>query len=289
MRRASAALALGAAALSVVLQAAQPAAAPGDLAAVLARVGESVSRYYARAHSIICTETVRIQPLGHDLSGDGTPPRRLEYELRVSWDTAADRGTPDATVQRQLLKVNGRTPRPEDEPGCMDPKPVSPEPLAMLLPDAQADYLFTVAGRRRMDGRATVLLDYRSREAGPAKALWTKDCFSIEMPGRTRGRVWIDAETHDVLRLDEHLTGMFDVNLPPEHRRMDRPTSMTIERADSSIVYRPVAFEDPEESVMLPASITTVHVVRNAGVPRVRTMQVFSNYRRFMTAGRIVR
>jgi hypothetical protein len=287
MRRAWSALALGTAALSVAVQAAQPAAAPGDLTALLARVGESVTSYYARAHSIICTETVRIQPLRHDLSGDGAP-RRLEYELRISWDRAADRGTPDVTVQRQLVKVNGRTPRPGDEPGCMDPKAVSPEPLAMFLPDAQADYLFKFAGRRRLSSRPAILLDYRAREAGPEKASWTKDCFSIELPGRMRGRVWIDAETNDVLRLDEHLTGMFDVNLPPEHRRINRPIWMTIERADSSIVYRPVAFEDPEESVMLPASITTVNVVRNAGVPRVRTVQEFSNYRRFMTAGRIV-
>jgi hypothetical protein len=288
MRRASGVLALGLAALSIALCAAQPAATPPDLATLLDRVGESVSRYYARAQSIICTETVRIQSLGYDLIADSSPTRRLEYELRVSWDPAADGGTPDATVQRQLVKVNGRTPRPKDQPGCMDPKAVSPEPLAMLLPDARTGYLFTLAGKGRIGGRPAVLLDYRSREAGPVQTSWTKDCFSIELPGRLRGRVWIDAETSDVLRLDEHLTSMFDVNLPAEHRRVDRPSTMTIERLDSSILYRSVAFENPHESVMLPASINTVTVVRNAGVPRVRTMQAFSNYQRFITAGRIV-
>jgi hypothetical protein len=40
---------------------------------------------------------------------------------------------------------------------------------------------------------------------------------------------------------------------------------------------------------MLPASIESMTVIRNAGVPRLRMTQTFSNYRRFVTAGRIVK
>jgi hypothetical protein len=80
---------------------------------------------------------------------------------------------------------------------------------------------------------------------------------------------------------------MFDVDVPPERRRA--PTSfMTIERSESSIRYKRVAFRDPEEALMLPASIETLTVIRNSGDPRVRKTQVFSNYRRFVTGGRIV-
>jgi hypothetical protein len=64
---------------------------------------------------------------------------------------------------------------------------------------------------------------------------------------------------------------------------------MTVERADSTIRYRRVRFDDPGETVMLPASIETLTIVRNAGTPRFRTTQVFSDYRRFMTGGRVVR
>jgi hypothetical protein len=39
---------------------------------------------------------------------------------------------------------------------------------------------------------------------------------------------------------------------------------------------------------MLPASINTVSVIRNSGAPRMRTTQVFSNYQRFITGGRVV-
>jgi len=105
----------------------------------------------------------------------------------------------------------------------------------------------------------------------------------------TRGRVWVDPATGDVLRLDERLTGMYELRVPREHTRHGDPTWMMIERADSSIRYRPVAFHDPEETLMLPASIESFTVIRNSGVPRLRTTQEFSNYQRFITGGRLVR
>lgn len=259
-----------------------------DVGVVLARVARAVERYYERAQSVICLETVTLQPLGWDLLGDGTTHRRLSYELRVGWDPPSDGARLQATVLRQLLTVNGRPPGPKDEPGCMDPKAVSPEPLAMLLPRGQQDFVFTSAGRRRVRGRPAVALDYKSRTVGPATVTWKEDCFSIDLPGRVHGRVWIDPDSGNVLRLDERLSGRFDYTLPRERQRAGGPSSITVERHESSIVYRPVTFRDPEETLMLPASIDTVSIVRNAGVPRLRTSQVFSNYQRFTTKGRVV-
>jgi len=255
---------------------------------LLAHVAEAVERYYARAQSLICRESVRLQSLGADLLSDASPSRQLDYDLRVEWDPATDGDVPEANVLRQLVKVNGRTPREKDEPGCMDPRAVSPEPLSMFLPKGQRDYVFTVAGAAKIDNRAAWMLDYRGREPGPVSVTWKKECFSIEMPGRSRGRAWIDAETGQVLRLDEHLTGMVDITLPKEHRLAAGPSFVVVERLDSSVRYRPVTFDDPSEVVMLPRSITTVTVVRNAGVPRLRTEQVFSRYQRFLTGCRVV-
>ena len=70
----------------------------------------------------------------------------------------------------------------------------------------------------------------------------------------------------------------------------DGPTSMVIERADSSISYRAGRRSmTPTKPLMLPASIQTLTVVRNSGSPRTRMTQTFSNYKRFMTGGRIVK
>ena len=68
----------------------------------------------------------------------------------------------------------------------------------------------------------------------------------------------------------------------------DRRPTFVVERADSSIRYRPIAFHDPDEILMLPESIETLQVIRNSGVPRLRIVQRFSNYKRFITAGRVV-
>ena len=263
-------------------------APPFEVSAVMSRLADSVVAYYARAQSIICDETVLLQALGSDLMSNGSPSRRLLYELRVSWEPPGDGGVPEANVLRTLMRVNSRAPREKDRDACMDPKAISPEPLAMFLPGNQNDYIFTAAGRGKVGGAPALMLDYRSREVGKVSSTRKDDCFSIELPGRTRGRVWVDDDTAEVLRLDERLTGMVDVTVPPDPRRHDMPELVTVERLDSSIVYRRVDFADPDESVMLPASKETVTVVRNSGTPRLRTTQSFRNYRRFMTGGRIV-
>jgi hypothetical protein len=260
-----------------------------DVSTLLARVGQRVEQYYGRAQSIMCEETVRLEQLGYDLLWDGSHVRRLVYELRVAWSGAPTDGkTPDATVLRQLISVNGRPPREGDEPGCMDPKPVSPEPLAMLLPRQQGDYRFSAAGTRRTRTGSTVMLDFTSMASRPPEIQWKGDCVSVDLPGRWRGRVWLDGATADVLRLDEQLIGMFDLPTPRHQVRRGASPSMTIERVNSSIRYRPVEFADPNETLMLPESIVTVQVIRDSGSPRLRIVQTFSNYRRFVTDARVV-
>lgn len=275
--------------LTIVLLTAVEVQPQVDLAQTLVRVGERVEQWYARAQSIVALESVWVQPLRHDLTALGFP-RRLEYELRVAWD-AEETGSgllPHARVLRQLISVNGRPPRPSDEPGCLDPKPVSPEPLAMLLAPERAKFTFAPAGTALIDGRPVVRIDYRSAAIEPAEIVWQDDCVSVSLPGRSRGRVWVDPATHDVLRLDEQLVGLFEFDVPRDQVRRGSAASMVIERADSSIRYRRVAFAEPEEILMLPDTIDTLTIVRGAGPHRHRITQRFSNYRRFITGGRLV-
>jgi hypothetical protein len=63
---------------------------------------------------------------------------------------------------------------------------------------------------------------------------------------------------------------------------------MTLERANMSIRYKSVTFRDPDETLMLPAEIISSSMWRNGGSPGNRITQSFSNYRRFVTGGRIV-
>jgi hypothetical protein len=250
------------------------------------RVGDYVERYYARAQSLVVDESVAIQPLALDLRAEGFP-RRLTYELRVEWNPDSDDDVP-AKVTRQLLTINGRPPKPDQEPECLDPRSTSPEPLAFLLADRREKFIFKAAGLGRVDGRAAMMIDYRSVKPETPKVEWRKECVSIDLPGRARGRIWADPETAEILRLDEGITGLVDIAVPAAQQRAGGSPYMTIERADSSIRYRRVAFTDPEESLLLPSSIDTTTIVRNSGSPRVRISQTFGNYRRFVTGSRLI-
>jgi hypothetical protein len=259
----------------------------GSLSEMLAHVANRVRDYYSRAHSIVCSEKVSVQIVSRDMTADGYA-RVLEYELRVEWDAAPDSDEPpEARVLRELRKINGRPPKPKDEPGCLDPKSGAIEPLAFLLPHHRDEYTFAWKGVERVKDRRALTLDYKARSPGPIEAKWKGDCVSIDAPGRTRGRIWVDEVTNDVLRLDESLTGQFDYRVPREHWGMIGPQTWTVERADSSIRYKPVVFHDPEETVLLPESIQSLTIFR--GAQSYRITQTFSDYRRFLTGGRVVK
>ena len=280
---------LGAAALAAGFSAeARQPASDTDVADLLTRIAARVEEFYARARTLTSEERVRLQHLGSDFS-PSSPARFLVYDVRVAWEPAADGGLPpEASVLRQLRTVNGRPPRPKDEPGCTDPRDVSPDSLSMLLPQNRADYDFKLAGRTRVDNRASVMIDFRSVAKKTPDVVWKGTCVRLSLPGWTRGRIWIDAESHDVLRLDEYLTGMFDFPTSPEATRSGADRTMILERADSSIRYREVKFDNPEETLTLPRLIETTTVWRNAGTSRVRMTQEFSGYRRFITGARVV-
>jgi hypothetical protein len=278
-------VALGAAPLAAGIGA-RTFAAEEDLAELLSRIGASIEQYFARVQSLICVETVTVQTIGHDLAPDHSPARRLQYELRLTWEPSAE-GKREVSTQRQLLKVGSRAPRPKDKPRCTDPLEVVEDPLGLLLPENQKDSSFSISGRTRLNGRQTLMLNYRPLEVGEvsAKAFERDDCFILTLNGRDRGRFWVDVETADVLRHDTWLRGMFDVDLPKTKDWGDRQP-VTFERLDSTTLYRPVRFQDPDEVIMLPSSVERVQVVRNSSSLRMR--HTFSAYRRFLTSGRIV-
>lgn len=252
------------------------------------RVSGYVEQYYSRAQSIVTNEEVTVQRVNRDMSFDGFA-RRLVYELRVEWDPTLDGDESPAKVTRQLLTINGKPPKKGDKPECMDPRSVSPEPLAFLLPDRLHKYAFTSAGVGRVEGRDTLMVDYRSLEPGKPTVEWTEDCVSVDVPGRWRGRLWADPNDATIVRLDEQLIGMVDLPIPNKYQRINGALFMTLERADMSIRYRPVRFSDPDETLMLPFEITSSSMWRNGGSAGSRVTQSFSNYRRFVTGGRIIR
>jgi hypothetical protein len=256
-----------------------------NLDGLLAHVEQRVIEYLARARSIVCEETTRIDQLDESFSNNFGLHRSVVSELRVAWDAAVDGDVPDATIHREILTINGRPPRENDDRDCFDPKPISPEPLAMFLAAQRSSYVFTVAGAKKIDGRQTVVLDYKpTAPPGKPNAAFTDHCVSIDLPHWSHGRVFVDAATFDIVRFDESITRRFEVDVPFE-RRADFGEMLTGTGVTSSTHFKQVTFHDPDETVLLPDSIETLQTLRR----RTRIAQTFKNYRRFMTGARLVK
>ena len=291
---------VGAAAIVVVAASAAPhagqaAGGPGtDVGSTLDRATARVEDFFMRAQSLVCTERVHVQPLSYGLSGDGFG-RTVESELRVSWDPEGDGGdASEARAMRQVMKVNGHKPRANDRNNCTTPERHDTEPqvLSMLLPGERENYTWTTAGPARIDGRPAVLLDFREKEALSLEVTVQdddEDCLTYTLRGGLRGRLWLDAESHDVLRLDQHLTGQANAPMPRIlQRRPGASPTMTVERFDTSYRFKRMRFDSPDETLVLPISSTSLRITQGAGTPRTRVTTEYRDYRRFLTGGRLV-
>jgi hypothetical protein len=287
-----------AAATALVALHPRPATAQVSVDALLERVSRYVETYFTRAQSLMVEETVTVQETRGDLTPEGFA-RSLVYDLRFEWQLDDDREKPRVNVVRELLHANRRPVKPGDEPKCLDPAPVTPEPLEFLLPGRHGDFVFSGGRRTLLDGEEAILIEYMPRPSVTAKPTATldpkgtgdKDCMSMDVPRRFRGRIWVDPISAAVRRIDESLLGPTDIPLPREAQigsRFGGGLYITLRRNDSSVRYSPVTFADPEETLMLPTTIENMWVAVAGGVRGVRMTQQYRNYRRFLTDSRIV-
>jgi hypothetical protein len=268
----------------------------GDAAAIIARVAERVLEYYERAQHLICLERSTVLPIDARWTPQGMA-RTVDSELRIEFEVTDGESFPEARVTREVLSVNGRAPRERDRTsraGCTDPNPISPEPLTFLLSGERDAYAFTSVRQGRNRDRTALVIDFRSvsRTGHPElieDELGHDDCFDWKGPVPVKGRLWVDAGTYDVLKLERHITGPTDVRVPrPLQREYGLPARITIDRDDLTLDYREVVFSDPDEVLLLPESITMTTVLRT-GLQSTRRTQQFSGYQRFLTQGRIRR
>ena len=91
------------------------------------------------------------------------------------------------------------------------------------------------------------------------------------------------------VRLDQGLIGLIEIPMPRSIlRRVGFSDRWVMERWDTTMRFKSVRFQDPDETLMLPVSVTSLRVTRGAGMPRLRTLTEYSGYKRFLTGGRVV-
>ena len=258
---------------------ANPSAQPADLAAVLSGLASRAQQYYDRFISIICTEAVEVQELKLSLAPLGKP-RATVYELSVSRDSEA-KDAQEFRVERVLQTVNGRPARTRQQPACTDPKTGTPEPLGFLLAKNQGRYRFTwtdAAG----GPAGTRALRYVESPPQRVEVRWSGNCFEAEGGGH-EGRVWFDPLTFEVLQVEVRLSKPFLVPMRAGYAAL--VPAIRVERSEATLKFARVQFTQPDETVLLPESIETLHVLR--GVPSLRLRQNLSNFRRFLAESSI--
>lgn len=256
---------------------------------LLARVSGRIAEFYKRAQHVICIEISKVQPIDLSYWPQGFA-RTVESELRV--EAEGD----EARVLREARKVNGRPPREKDKQnrdGCTDPNPLSTEPLGFLLPAHRSEYQFKTAGFSKDRNRPAFLIDFASIDRRSNLELIEDpgghdDCFDWSGQLASRGRIWVDAKSYDVLRVERSVGGPVDVRVPLRiQRRHSLDSRVVIMREDTTIRYRAVSFSDPDEELLLPESVDSLTVV-SGGLQSTRRSQTYSGYRRFVADSRVV-
>ena len=254
---------------------------------LLARVGERIADFYAKAQHVICTEVSTVQPIDLSYSSQGFA-RTVESELRVEADgleLLLDDCEHVAGAPREKDKKN--------RDGCTDPTPLSNEQLEFLLPAHRAEYQFKLAGLSKERNRPAFLIDFTSVNRRSDLELIEDpgghdDCFDWTGDIVSRGRIWVDATGYDVLRIERSVGGPVSVRVPVRiQRRHNLDIRVVIMRDDMTIRYRSVAFSDPDETLLLPESVYSFTIV-SGGLQSTRRSQVYSDYKRFVGDSRVV-
>jgi hypothetical protein len=181
-----------------------------------------------------------------------------------------------------LLSVNGRPAKQRQQPGCTDPKTGTPEPLGFLLEKNQPRFRFALNDGAVGGPAGARALSFIQSPPERASVKWTANCFNAEGGGQ-EGRVWFDPISFDVLQVEARLSTPFPVPVPQVAFGIQ--PAIRVERAESTVRFERVAFEEPDEIVLLPQSVETLTVFR--GAPSLRTEQKLTNFRRFLAESTI--
>jgi hypothetical protein len=203
------------------------------------------------------------------------------FELSVSRNPASQDAN-DFRLERTLLSVNGRPARRHQEPGCTDPKTGTPEPLGFLLQKNQPRFRFALNEQAVGGPAGARALSFIQSPPERVSVKWAPGCFNAEGGGE-EGRVWFDPVSFDVLQVEARLSAPFVVAVPQVSFAV-QPT-IRVERAETTVRFERVAFENPDEIVLLPESVETLTVFR--GAASRRTQQKLTNFRRFLAESTI--
>lgn len=197
--------------------------------------------------------------------------RYFSATFPASWqrldEVTADLAYVDGKEEYRNIKVNGMpASMPPERSGSWTTGEFATTLEDVLSPATAAK--FRRRGNDRIAGRAAVVFDYAVAQPNSHWEMVAPD-------GRTcrpafDGSLWIDQETHRVLRIEQRTTGMPN----------DFPTS----KAESTVEYAFVKIE--QKTYLLPAKSDNLGCARGSGACTRNSIE-FRNYRKFTTESQI--
>jgi hypothetical protein len=200
-----------------------------DLELLLDRVGERVSKFYDDLLTVTWTDVARQQ------TKEFTYSSIIRHQPRHPADMVAP------YYLRLVTEPESTDPPPADMSWLMF---LHQGPRAVYGARPATGYGFSFAGRVRLEGRDTLMVDVTFRGR----------------PAASTARIWIDAITYDILRLEMR----------------EKPLETTVR-------FQPVPFDNPDQTLLLPVSAEITRRInpRDTKSRVVRTTHSFTNFKRF--------
>jgi len=252
------------------------------------RAGERVKQHYIDLQKLAWTDTIRDQELNPDHTPKGKA-REFAYDMIIRLQEIEERIAPFVIREVSDLKVaDGKPVKKGTSPKSTDPRAASVGSIAILMPGPRSRYSFSYAGEADLDGRKTLIVDMTFPPTTRLPEVKWNDSFRVfgvsrnfELTGISydKARLWIDAETFDVLRNEVRST-------PFEFSRNEKSKKITFEMT-TTVRFKRMSFENPQESLVVPESIEILRTFKGAKGGGVRTLHVFTDYKRFTGETRI--
>lgn len=268
----------------------EPEAAPAQderLERILEKVGEGVARYQSGLFSIAFTETLRREELREDM----TAKRSKEYVFEsvvLREELSAEEEDFYPQLVRRLKSIDGKPSKMRLGPEMS----YAVSSLGFLLPKHRGPLQFTLEGEETEAGRKLYRVRILSPGEGEPRVDWQSRVvgFRFRVVAPSVYKIWVDAETFDVLRLESHLAAPFEFDGPRAFGfgRLGPSRHFKYAAQDYLVRFRRQQFKDPEQTLLVPEYAEWVTVIEGASKPRTRATLRLSNYRRYRSDVKII-
>ncbi|HEX8279418.1 MAG TPA: hypothetical protein VF540_12015 [Segetibacter sp.] len=266
-----------------------------QLGILIEKIGQTVKKNLDSIVNVAFTEVIRQQQLKDDASPTGKP-KSFVYESIVKNPLPTENKTNSNPIFTRTLKsINGKPiknqPSLEDSK-CeqINPQPAYDNPLSFLLPTNQPNYIFSYGGEIDFESNKTIIILVAEKQPTESVTIIEKnDCLFLSRPLQMKGKIWVNSKTFEVVKLHWQQAETYSATIPKKIVKagiipLIRPKiTINYERQDFTVSFRPVKFQDPEQTLLLPYFSETVWINQGSRLAGMQTRIDYTQYRLFKT------